>query len=132
MRLLIPLGVAALLFFAVDFLLTARVLMRPESEVTTHERRRTRIFGLAGLLLLTVLGVVAAVTFTYRHEMTKRETNGRRESVGRPLASQGQIRAEMLAFLVPFTVGAVSGVTLRWMERVRRRGSGTFGPSDMR
>jgi hypothetical protein len=111
-RLFVPFGVALTLFFAVDFVLALRLLTRPASQVSPRERRRTGLLGLAGLALVMLLGMAGAMTAAYRWHANP----------GHPMGEghRRRTRLELLAFLVPITVGGISGLTLRLIERARR------------
>ena len=131
-RLLIPLGVLTTMFFIADFILTSRWLARQDGSPTVTEgRKRNRVLGISGLLLLTVLGIVGAVTFEFRRNVSMRHVNGRESQVPGDTAAREalkkRIRLEYLACLGPFVIGSISGLTLRWLDRRWRLAEGKLG-----
>ena len=124
-RLFIPLSIAITLFLFADFAFEYRALTLANSTVSPHQRRLTGILGITWLLLLTVLGIVAAITFIYRREVSQRRV-AEQEAVatGAPRPRQtldSKIRREKLAFFVPVVVGTVGGLALRRIERSKRQ-----------
>lgn len=126
-RLLLPLGVAIILFFVTDFVLTFRLLARRDAEVSAREKRRIRIRGIAGLLLITLLSMAATITFAYRKHVSERRVREQEAATpgdARPRqALRRQIQREKLALFVPIIVGGTSGLTLRRLERSKQRGA---------
>jgi hypothetical protein len=121
-RLLIPLGILSTVFFAADFIVTSRWLARNAGRTeVTEGRKRNRALGIGGLFLVTLLGIVAAVTFAYRREVSLRRV--REHEAQTPSDSSAretlQRRAplEFLALLVPVVVGSTSGLVLRRLDR---------------
>ena len=99
-RLLVPLGVAVAIVFLVDFALSLPVLRRPPSEVSERLRRRSRLLGLSGIALVTILSLVGAATFVYRRSEQQKVT-----------------KVELCAFFLPLSTGIVSGLVLKRIER---------------
>jgi hypothetical protein len=131
-RLLIPLGVVATLFFVADFVVTSRWLARQAGRPTVTEgRKRNRILGITGLLLLTILGIVGAVTFEFRRNVSMRHVRDREsEAPGDTSARESlkkKVKLEYLACLGPFVIGSISGLTLRWLDRRWRLTEGKVG-----
>jgi hypothetical protein len=125
-RLLVPLGVTTALYFVVDFLVTSRWLARHAGSLAeTGGRKRVRVMGLVGLLLITALGIVGAVTFHYRRDVSLQKV--RAQELSSPGASAArealreQVRLECLAVFGPIVIGSVIGLALRSLERRRRR-----------
>ena len=123
-RILIPLGFAIALFFVVDFVVTLKHLaLVTGRHAESRTRRRTKIRGLAGILLITLLGIVAAVTFQYRRTVSERRVQ-EHEAVNpddpRPRQNLRElVKLELLAFLVPAVLGSLSGLVLRRIEQRR-------------
>jgi hypothetical protein len=121
-RLLIPLGILSTLFFLADFVVTSRWLARNAGKAEVAEgRKRNRALGIGGLLLVTVLGIVAAVTFAYRREVSLRRVQEQEaltpSDTSAREALQARVRLEYLALIVPVVLGSASGLILRRLDR---------------